>query len=84
MYKNEYQQLLEAEYFFPIDNEICFQKLVCEFDGKIVEGKIKEKEEAKMEYEQHKEMGNLVVYSEKKEETPDIIKIDIGNIQPGS
>jgi hypothetical protein len=47
-----------------------------------VKGIIKEKEEAKREYEAHKEKGDLVAYSEIKEDTPDIMKIDIGNIQP--
>ena len=45
-------------------------------------GKIKEKEQAKQEYQENKERGNLVAYSEIKEKTPDIMQIDIGNIPP--
>jgi hypothetical protein len=47
-----------------------------------VKGLIKEKEEAKKEYKENLEKGNLVAYSEIKEESPDIMKIDIGNIPP--
>jgi len=47
-----------------------------------VKGIIKEKEEAKKEYEQHKARGDTVAYSEIIEESPDIMKIDIGNILP--
>ena len=40
-----------------------------------MKGLIKEKEEAKKEYKENLEKGNLVVYSEIKKETPDIMKI---------
>ena len=41
----------------------------------VIEGIIKEKEEAKEEYKTNKEHGNTVAYSEINEEAPDIMKI---------
>lgn len=73
---------IEAEYFFPISLKDCFDSFSAEFDNKIIKGVIKEKEEARKEYEDNKQKGNLVAYSEIKKDTPDIMKIDIGNIPP--
>ena len=53
-----------------------------EFNGKVIKGKIKEKEEAKLEYKENKKMGNIVAYSEKKIDNPDIMIVELGNIPP--
>jgi Ca-activated chloride channel family protein len=53
-YRNLSQAFLEAEYFFPVRTNACFSDFRAEFDGKVVRGVIKEKKEAKKEYQQHK------------------------------
>ena len=63
-YQNDYDQFIEAEYFFPINAEACFDSFEAEYSGKKVRGIIKEKEKAKEEYEHQKKLGNLVAYSE--------------------
>ena len=47
-------------------------------------GEIKEKQEAKAEYEQNKAKGNTVAYSEMNKEVQDIIKVNIGNVPPNT
>jgi Ca-activated chloride channel family protein len=81
-YRNLSSTFLEAEYFFPVRTNACISDFLAEFDGKVVRGIIKEKEEARKEYNERKVRGDLVAYSEVKEETPDIMKILIGNIPP--
>lgn len=41
---------------------------------------IKEKQEAKEEYIQEKNKGNMVAYAEINDDAKDIIKVNIGNL----
>jgi Ca-activated chloride channel family protein len=81
-YRNLSPTFLEAEYFFPVRTHACISDFRAEFDGRVVRGIVKEKEEARQEYRERRERGDLVAYSEVKEETPDVMKILIGNIPP--
>ncbi len=81
-YRNLSESFLESEYYFAVRTQACISEFRAEFDGKIVRGVVKEKEKARKEYQEHKERGDLVAYSEVKEESPDIMKILIGNIPP--
>ena len=47
-------------------------------------GEIKEKQEAKAEYEQNKAKGNTVAYSEMNKEVQDVMKVNIGNVPPNT
>lgn len=73
---------IETEFLFSIANEACFYDFEAEIDGKIVKGKIKEKEEAKKEYDENIKKGNMAAYSEISSEQQDLIKIKVGNIPP--
>ncbi len=54
-YTNDYEEkFIEAEYFFPISDISCFMEFCAEFNNKKIYGKIKEKEEAKKEYDENK------------------------------
>ena len=79
-YFNESNVPIETEFLFAISDDICFDSFEAHFDDKIVEGIIKEKEEAKKEYESEKKKGNVVAYSELKSEEKDLMKINLGNI----
>jgi hypothetical protein len=46
-YRNLSSCFLEAEYFFPVRINACISDFTAEFDGKIVRGVVKEKEEAR-------------------------------------
>jgi len=54
------------------------------YEGKRLTGVIKEKEQAKKEYKEHKEKGDTVAYAEVDEDNPDIMKTQIGNLLPGT
>ncbi len=46
-YKNPTDANLEVFYYFPISSSAAFSKLEARYEGKLVKGIIKEKEEAK-------------------------------------
>ena len=79
-YFNSSANTIETEYFFSILDNACFYEFQAEIDGQIMIGQIKEKQEAKAEYEQNKAQGNTVAYAEVNKEAQDIMKINIGNV----
>ena len=56
-YHNPTHQFLEMEYNFPVNPKACIYKFTATFGKTIIEGVVKEKEEAKREYEQALEEG---------------------------
>ena len=74
------EKKVELEYFFPILTNACFYEFQAEIDDQIFLGKVKEKNEAKAEYEQNREKGNFVAYSEINKEIQDFMMIDLGNV----
>lgn len=82
-YFNNYTASIETEYYFPINHESAFDKFEAIIDDKIVSGVIKEKEQAKAEYEEQIKLGNTAAYAEINKETHDIMQISVGNIMPG-
>lgn len=59
-YNNIFTYPLTAQYLFPISSDSCFHSFKAEFNNEILSGIIKEKEEAKKEFNDHKEKGNTV------------------------
>lgn len=79
-YINNFNNPIETEYSFAISENACFYEFKAEIDGQIMIGQIKEKQEAKAEYEQNKAMGKTVAYSEIDKEVKDVMNVNIGNI----
>ena len=60
-----------------ITNESCFYDFEAQIDDRIIKGEIKEKEEAKKEYESNIKKGNMAAYSEINFQSQDIVKIKV-------
>ena len=84
VYQNENDMVLETEYFFPISSEACFHNFRVKFGSVIIEGDVKEKEQARKQYDEYKEKGDLVAYAEITEESYSVMCVKIGNIPPQS
>jgi len=82
-YKNYEKDPINVFYQFPVNESSVFGGLTAEFQGRTVQGKIKEKQEAKAEFEERKKQGDLVAYAETKKSTPDIMNLELGNF-PGN
>lgn len=82
-YFNNYTAPIETEYYFPINHESAFDKFEAIINDKIVSGVIKEKAQAKAEYDEQIKLGNTAAYSEINKDTHDIMQINVGNIMPG-
>jgi hypothetical protein len=66
----------------PIDQQTIITKLLVQIDDRIVEAKIKAKEEAKEQYEDAIAAGNTVVYAERSGKHQEKITLKLGNLQP--
>jgi hypothetical protein len=75
---------IECTFEFPLEKNTVVSKLVAQIDDKVIEAKIKAKEDAKQDYDDALASGNTAVYAErglkKKEE---VITVLIGNLLPG-
>jgi len=80
VYKNPYDKPLETEFYFPRTENSVFYKFEAIFRNEVIVGKIMEKEQAKEMYQWNLERGNTVAYSERNAETPDVMKVQVGNI----
>ncbi len=61
-YLNPTDKFLEVEYSFPINPDACVYRFVAEFGKTRIEGVVKEKEQAKQEYEQAVKEGRKAAY----------------------
>ena len=80
-YTNATTDPIEVEFKHPLHSEAVLTGIEAVIDGKTIKGIVKEKGEAKTEYEDAIASGNTAVLVE--EESRDIIGILLGNLSPG-
>ena len=73
---------VEATYEFPLDKSALVSKLIATIDGKTIEAKVKEKEEAKERYDDAIAAGNAAVLAERQTDKNESMTIKLGNLQP--
>lgn len=73
---------IECTFEFPISNKLCITKLTAMIGDKMVEAKIREKEEAKVKYDDAIAAGNTAVFAEQTKKN-DAVALLIGNLLPG-
>ncbi|KAL4477543.1 hypothetical protein ABPG74_002693 [Tetrahymena malaccensis] len=77
---NEYSETI---YYFPIQEGICLQSFEAKFNEKTIKGIVKDKDQAKQEYEENKKQGNFVSYAQKTSiKDQEYCKIELGNLPP--
>ena len=74
-YFNDSQNKLNTQYFFPISSNACYDGFRATMDGTVIEGKIREKEEAKQEFTNLVSKGNTAAYAEINKDTQDVMKV---------
>lgn len=80
-YKNEGKNALNASYIFPASTKVTVHGMKMTIGNEVVTAKIKEKEEAKQEFEEAKSGGQSASLLE--EERPNVFSMDVANIMPG-
>lgn len=80
-YKNEGKNPINASYVFPASTKVTVHGMKMEIGDHVVTAKIKEKQEAKEEFEQAKSEGKSSSLLE--QERPNVFTMNVANIMPG-
>jgi hypothetical protein len=81
-YENSTNLMLELEYLFPIDPSACVTEFKATFGESEIIGLVKDKKEAKGDYEMGLREGRQVAYGEINAKSRDIMCLKIGNVPP--
>jgi Ca-activated chloride channel homolog len=80
-YKNEGKKPLEARYVFPASTHAAVYGMQMHIGERVIEAKIREKQQAKIEYENAKTQGKSASLLE--QERPNVFQMNVANILPG-
>ncbi len=80
VYKNEGESTLEAIYVFPASTRAAVYSMTMTIGERRIEAEIKEKEEARIEYEQAKSEGRSASLLE--QDRPNVFTMNVANILP--
>ncbi|MEV5324222.1 VIT domain-containing protein [Nonomuraea sp. N2-4H] len=80
-FTNPYDVTLEATYVFPLPDRAAVTGFRMEADDRVVEGVLKERGQARADYDQALREGKRAAIAE--EDRPDVFTIRVGNILPG-
>ncbi|MFF3436745.1 VIT domain-containing protein [Streptosporangium sp. NPDC002721] len=80
-FRNPHDVALEATYVFPLPDRAAVTAFRMEADGRVVEGVLKERGQARADYDQAISQGKRAAIAE--EDRPDVFTMRVGNIVPG-
>ncbi|QYC40583.1 Vault protein inter-alpha-trypsin [Nonomuraea coxensis DSM 45129] len=80
-FRNPYDVTLEATYVFPLPDRAAVTGFRMEADDRVVEGVLKERAQARADYDRALREGRRAAIAE--EDRPDVFTIRVGNILPG-
>jgi Ca-activated chloride channel family protein len=78
---NTHEQPLEATYIFPLPDRAAVTRFRLEVAGRVVEGELKERGQARRDYDQAIKAGHRAAITE--EERPGVFTLRVGNLPPG-
>jgi len=81
IYQNEGKRPLEAIYVFPASTRAAVFGMKMTIGERVIEAKIKKREEARREYEQARNRGQSASLLEQKR--PNVFQMNVANIMPG-
>jgi len=80
-FRNTYTEPLEATYVFPLPPRAAVTAMRMEADGRVVDAELKERGQARQDYDQAIQEGKRASIAE--EERPGVFTMRVGNILPG-
>ncbi|ACZ85702.1 VIT domain-containing protein [Streptosporangium roseum] len=80
-FRNPHDVALEATYVFPLPDRAAVTAFKMEADGRVIEGVLKERGQARADYDRALAEGRRAAIAE--EDRPDVFTIRVGNIVPG-
>ena len=81
VYKNDGKKPLEAIYIFPVSTRAAVYGMKMAIGKRVIEAKIKKRDEARREYEQARDAGKNASLLE--QQRPNVFQMNVANIMPG-
>jgi Ca-activated chloride channel family protein len=81
VYKNEGKNTLEAIYIFPASTRAAVYNMIMTIGERTITAKIKEREQARQDYEQARQEGKTASLLE--QQRPNVFQMNVANILPG-
>jgi Ca-activated chloride channel family protein len=81
VYKNEGKKALEAIYVFPASTRAAVYAMKMTIGKRVIEAKIRKREEARRDYEQARDQGKSASLLE--QQRPNVFQMNVANIMPG-
>ena len=81
VYKNEGRDTLEAIYVFPASTRAAVYGMKMTVGKRVIEARVKKREEARRDYEQAREQGKTASLLE--QQRPNVFQMNVANILPG-
>lgn len=81
VYKNDGKKPLEAVYIFPASTRAAVYGMKMTIGKRVIEAKIKKRDEARREYEQARDAGRSASLLE--QQRPNVFQMNVANIMPG-
>jgi len=81
LYKNEGKKPLEAIYVFPASTRAAVYAMKMTIGKRVIEAKIKKRDEARRDYEQARDQGRSASLLE--QQRPNVFQMNVANIMPG-
>lgn len=81
-FQNPLNQAIEAVYTFPLPNDAAVDALTIETGGRLIKGKIMQRQKAREAYNAAKQEGKVAALLEQQD--PDIFTQSVANITPGA
>lgn len=78
---NSFDEPIEATYIFPLPDRAAVRAFRMEVAGRVIDGVLKERGEARQEYDAALKAGHRAGIAE--EERPDVFTMRVGNLMPG-
>ena len=72
---------MEATYIFPLPDRAAVTKFRLKVAGRVVEGELQERSQARANYDKAIQAGNRAAIAE--EERPNVFTMRVGNLPPG-
>ena len=78
---NTHAEPMEATYIFPLPSRAAVTSFRMEVGGRVIQGEIKERGQARQDYRQAMEQGHRAAITE--QERPGVFTMRVGNLMPG-
>ncbi|XP_066567968.1 von Willebrand factor A domain-containing protein 5A [Amia ocellicauda] len=82
-YENQESSPVEAVFVFPMESDSAVYRFQAQIGGVLIEAEVREKQEARDEYDDAVSSGQQAFLLEESDESSDVFRLSVGSLPPG-